>query len=245
MNFLSKYTEFLSKNNLKNYRMKLRKIIKKVFRRLTNKRRYALNHLDVMIEPLINYRNGFFIEVGANNGLSQSNTRYFEQYKGWRGLLIEAIPDLAEKCKKNRPKSIVENYALVSDQYPYDTIEIHYNNLMSVIDNEVLNIEEHLKRGKTYFPNEEFYTLHVPTITLNSLLEKHSIKKIDLFSLDVEGYEIEVLKGFDLEKYRPKFLLIEVRDIKAIEAIIGKLYKKIAILHIGDAYSDILYRSIK
>ena len=238
---MSPVKNLLEINSSKNFR----KIIKKLVRRLTKKRRYALNYLDIMIEPFINYRNGFFIEVGANNGLSQSNTRYFEQYKGWRGLLVEAIPKLAEECKKNRPRSIVENFALVSEEYPFDTIEINYCNLMSVIDNQTLNVEEHLNKGKSYFPDEGIYSINVPTITLNSLLEKHNIKKIDLFSLDVEDYEAEVLRGIDFDIHRPKFLLIEVRDINIIEKIIGKYYKKIAILHIEEDYSDILYKSIK
>lgn len=222
---------------------KIERRIKKSIRRLTQKRRYAIHNLDILLETFIDYRNGFFIEAGANDGLSQSNTRYFEQYKGWKGLLIEAIPDLANKCKKNRPKSIVENYALVSNDYLLDNIEIHYCNLMSVIENDVVNINKHIQEGQKLFPKENTHPINVPAITLDKLLEKHKIQTIDLLSLDVEGYEINVLKGLDLEKYRPKFLLIEVRDVEAIENLINKYYKKIAILYIEKNYSDILYQA--
>jgi hypothetical protein len=51
--------------------------------------------------------------------------------------------------------------------------------------------------------------IEVPVITLNKLLEKHNITKIDFFSLDVEGYEISVFGGLDFDKYRPKYIMVE------------------------------------
>ena len=50
----------------------------------------------------------------------------------------------------------------------------------------------------------------VPARTLTSLLDEHGITQVDFVNLDVEGYELEVLKGFDLEKWKPKYLMIEV-----------------------------------
>jgi len=51
--------------------------------------------------------------------------------------------------------------------------------------------------------NIEQYDLRVPAITLNTILNKHKLIKVDLLSLDVEGYEVEVLKGIDFDKYKP------------------------------------------
>lgn len=228
---------------MKHFQKRVKKLVIRIFNRLFKKRKFALNNLDTLLEIYIGYRNGFFIEVGANDGSSQSNTRYFEMYKGWRGLLVEPIPDLYRRCRQNRPKSIVENYALVSSDYSEKTIGIHYCNLMSVIENEAVNFENHLKQGRTYLsPKEKEYFIEVPACTLSWLIEKHKIDRIDLLSLDVEGYESEVLKGLDLHRHRPKYMLIEVRDQKQIESIIGDFYKLFAILHAEDSYSDILYK---
>jgi len=220
------------------------RISRYLFNRLVNNY-YGLNKLDKKLASYIDFNNGFFIEAGANNGISQSNTLYFEKYMSWRGLLIEAIPALAEQCRKNRRKCIVENCALVSKNYPDDHIEMQYCNLMSLVKGGLGNQETetlHLESGKKFLrPDEEIYAVSVPTATLSSILDKHKISKVDLLSLDVEGYEPEVLQGIDFYRHRPVFMLIEVRDRSLVETIISPWYKLIAILSINSDYEDILY----
>src|SRR5215469_1772751 len=75
----------------------------------------ALNDLDRKLKKYLDYENGSFIEAGGNDGLLQSNSYWFERFRGWRGLLIEAVPEQAELCRKNRPRAKVENVALVAD----------------------------------------------------------------------------------------------------------------------------------
>ena len=76
-------------------------------------------------------------------------------------------------------------------------------------------------------------------ITLDKLLEKHNIQKIDFFSLDVEGYEISVLNGFDIEKYLPTYMLIETTSFENRRKVIfdymqDRNYKVIEELTIND-----------
>ena len=205
--------------------------------------------MDLKLEPYIKKRNGFFIEAGANNGIRQSNTLYFEKYKGWTGLLIEAIPSLANECRQNRKKCIVENCALVANEYPNEEIEIDYCNLMSTIKGGSLGEEwekDHIQNGTQYLKeDDQTYTISVKAQTLTEILDKHNIGHIDLFSLDVEGYESEVLKGLDLERYLPDHMLIEVRSGEDLGPILNPYYKPIAALNITDSYSDVLYRSNK
>lgn len=162
---------------------------------------------------------------------------------GWRGLLIEAIPALAEQCRQNRPRCIVENCALVSSDYPEETVEMRYCNLMSVVKGGTRNEEEQIESGTRFLhKNENTYTVTVPARTLSDVLNQHGIGHIELLSLDVEGYEPEVLKGLDFPHHRPHFMLIEVGSRNDIEVIINAWYQPTAILTMNSNYQDILYK---
>ncbi|MGD1804965.1 FkbM family methyltransferase [Dapis sp. BLCC M126] len=218
---------------------------------------FALNQLDIKLTPYLTWENGFFIEAGANDGISQSNTLYFEKYKNWQGILVEAIPELAEKCRINRSKSVVENYALVPFDYGQDYIKMNYCNLMSFVDGAIELEEEkkvHLKTGCQVQNINHSYEINVPATTLTGILDKYRVENIDLFSLDVEGFELDVLEGIDFDKYQPKFMLIEVRygDRKAIDSFLRPLYEPIAALSnsINEtlperSYQDILYKKVR
>ena len=202
---------------------------------------FGLNQLDLKVSQYLNFSNGFFIEVGANDGVSQSNTLYLEKYRKWKGLLIEAIPELAQKCKINRPNCIVENYALVPFDYEGSDIEMHYCNLMSLVkgaQKSALEELDHIERG-CKVQKISSYQISVPARTLNSILEEHNIEKIDFFSLDVEGYELSVLKGIDLERFQPTYILVEARYRQEIDDYLDPYYEVLAEL----TERDILYKS--
>lgn len=188
----------------------LKEFVKKI---IGKKKSYSKGNLDDTLQKYLNYSNGFFIEAGANNGLTQSNTKYLEKYLKWEGLLIEPIPQLAKKCKINRPGCKVENYALVSKDFEDEEVVMHYADLMSLVKGGLKNVEDEKKHIDLACDIQqiESYEIRVKATTITNLLDKYRPDKIDFFSLDVEGYELEVLKGLDFSRYRPKFLLVEAR----------------------------------
>ena len=204
--------------------------------------RPALNSLDVKLEKYLKYKNGFFIEVGANDGFAQSNTYYFEKLRGWQGILVEPIPKLFEKCYKLRRKSRVFNCALVSSNFTDTHVKMKYANLMSLVEGAMSDAEkeaEHIENGLRCQKIDKSYTIDIPVRTLTSILDECEVKEIDLFSLDVEGYELNVLKGLDFERYRPKYMCIEARFRKEIEEFIRPYYKVIDEL----TELDVLYKA--
>jgi FkbM family methyltransferase len=202
----------------------------------------SLNDLDNKLAKYLNFKDGFFIEVGANNGYSQSNTYYLEKMLGWQGVLIEAIPELYEMCRRQRRKAHVYNCALVAKDYGESAIEIHFANLMSVVEGSRKNYEaqaKHIADGLRVQNLAESYTVRVPARTLESILDEFSHPlKIDFFSLDVEGYELNVLKGLNLEKYRPKYILVEATFFDEVNSFLADRYELIEKM----SYHDYLYR---
>ncbi|MEA5593750.1 FkbM family methyltransferase [Rivularia sp. UHCC 0363] len=174
-------------------------------------------------------QNGFFIEVGANNGFSESNTYYLERFRNCKGILIEPIPHLYQECVKERPNSQVFNCALVSSDYPEPEIEMMYGHLMSLVkgafDDDQVEAERVAIAGRKlgFTP----YKIKVPARTLTSILDEANVSKIDFLSLDVEGFELNALQGLDFDKYRPEYMLIECLNEKyfqEIESYIGDRY---------------------
>jgi len=165
---------------------------------LENNTSYALHSLDIKMKNYLNYEGGFFIECGANDGVSQSNTKIFEDLMGWKGILIEASPSAYEKCVINRPNSKVYNCCLVSDD-SINQIEGDFDGgLMSSI-------------GGTRLNSNNLITVNCRT--LSSILEENGVDKVDFFSLDVEGYEYQVLLGLDFNRWSPEYILVEILSV--------------------------------
>lgn len=200
MNFLNKFIPYKIKTFFKKFR-----------------KYNAVNDLDKKLLKYLNFESGFYIECGANDGINQSNSWYFDKCKNWKGILIEPIPRLFRELKNNRnSKNIFVNKCLVSKKYKHKYINITDKNLASRI--------------------EKNSSLKVEVSTLNKILmENNAPKIINLFSLDVEGYEFEVLNGIDFSKYKFEFILIETNKIIKLKLYLqNKNYSLISSLSDGD-----------
>lgn len=157
------------------------------------------------LEVLKRYNNktdGFFVEIGASDGIELSNTYLLETNFNWKGICVEPIPNRYKLLCKNRPNSICFDNAVYSVSNTPVIFDIANNcDLLSGISQ---NIDCH-----TYEVNANKSQIIVTTISLNDLLEKSNAPSfIDYLSLDTEGSELEILKTLDFQKYA--FGLIDV-----------------------------------
>ena len=186
---------------------------------------YALFELDLQLLDYVSHDGGYFIELGANDGITQSNTYLLEKNFGWNGLLIEAIPHKYFECKKQRsPDNQYFFAAVVNNDYQEKFVELRYCNLMTVPATSLLDAQKHADQGTKWLEfGEETITFGAPARTLSSILDEVGApKRIDLFSLDVEGGEKAVLEGTDFSKYSFKFILVESFNIVEIKDTLEK-----------------------
>ena len=186
----------------------------------------GLNGLDRKIIPYLPKSGGFFVEAGANDGIRQSNTYYLEKRRGWTGLLVEPIPRLASKCRTNRKNSIVEECVLVAPENMGQEIEIVDLDLMTAVVEGFSDTSEMLSRILLAEQVQKIKSNKISVISssLDSLLELHQKYEIDLLSLDVEGFELEVLKGLDLKKFTVSVILIETINLDQVQLALGHDY---------------------
>ena len=175
----------------------------------------ALHELDRQLERYLRERRGFFVEAGGNDGYLQSNTYALERRHGWRGILVEPVPELARECALERPGSPVVRAALVARSFTDPEVTLRFGGLMTLIVGgagpTTTGSPPPMPRARRR-PHE----FTAPARTLSSILDEAGAPEVDLLSLDIEGYEAQALAGLDLERHAPRRILVEMREPGAI-----------------------------
>ena len=206
--------------------------------------RPALHGLEAKLDRIIGKYDGFFVEAGANDGFTQSNTYWLERFRGWKGVLIEPMPTLAREARVERPGTPVIHCALVPAGFEGDTIEMRFGDLLSTVrgsGSPTGEDEEAWTQRGVALGWRDPYVATVPARTLSSVLDEVGAPEIDLLSLDVEGFEPDVLRGLDFGRHAPRWLCVEVhpeRGRAPVEEVLGDRY----VLHEVLSPIDVLYR---
>ena len=141
--------------------------------------------VDEKLYKLLAKDRGFYVEVGAGDGITGSPTLLLENY-GWQGILIESNIERCAHCKINRPKAAVLNYECVAGDYSVEPVK----------RNEVIQQGQSRRiKGKPR--------------TLTAILEEFEVKKFDLLVLNVNGHGLNAFKGLNLFNHRPDYILVE------------------------------------
>ncbi|WP_275572218.1 FkbM family methyltransferase [Mycolicibacterium vanbaalenii] len=183
-------------------------------------RRLGLNGLDVRLADSMGWpRGGTFIELGGNDGLQQSNSFLLERELNWRGILIEGVPELAAEAVRNRPKATVV-CAAVTGATDAGVIAMNDIDLISTVSDD---------------PGQ----LYVATTTLSSVIDLISNGDApDLLTIDVEGFEMDVLAGLDLSRHRPRWILVETKKREEVSSTLTGYAMVAQLSHHDYLYTD-------
>lgn len=140
---------------------------------------------------------GYYVDVGANEPIKESQTFHLENL-GWRGLLIEALPYYANLLRKQRKGKVIQ-YAASSPKNHNKKLKFIVAGGHSTLNNNLIALGD--------FSNK---TTTVTCKTLDSILRDNKVAvNFDFISIDIEGHEMEMFKGFHLKKWKPKLVLLE------------------------------------
>jgi len=208
----------------------------------------GLNGLDIALAQHLNLSQpGFFVELGANDGLRQSNTFFLEEQHGWRGLLIEpALNNYLELIRNRSPENRFACAACVSHDYSGEFVRMRYANLMSVsssLDVDLPDTDQHVTDGSRFLRDVrevvDFGAIARPLSDI--LMEVDAPSQMQLLSLDVEGAELEVLRGVDHQRHRFTHIVVECRDIDHLDEYLVRFgYRLVNQLSVHDyLYTDV------
>jgi FkbM family methyltransferase len=147
------------------------------------------------------YRNGFYVDVGAHDGISFNNTLYFEKYNNWTGINIEPIKKIFDRLMINRPNNINLNYAVCNNNGETDFLcNTGYTEMISGIKNTF--DPRHLQRlqNENRQMGSTTEIIKINTKKLETICDEKNIKHINYLSIDVEGAEFEVIKSINFDK---------------------------------------------
>lgn len=166
--------------------------------------------LDVVYEQYFGHKtDGCFVEVGAFDGEYASNTSCLADI-GWYGFYIEPVPEYFQRCvaRHAQNKNItVSQYAIGMET---QKVEINVGGPLSTISDKMRKGFDSLDWAKGNFGREK---VQVNQVTLEDYLVKNKVKKkFELLVVDVEGYEWNVMRSFDIQEWMPDMIIIELHD---------------------------------
>ena len=168
------------------------------------KKSYSMLGEDLFVKKFFkNKKKGFYIDVGCYHPIDGNNT-YLLYKKGWEGINIDLNKTSIDLFKRARKNDNNLNVAISNNS---KKIKFYYRkkiNMLNTINKKFA--KNSFKKG--------FKTGSIQSQTLNSILNKSKFKnkKIDFLNLDIEGNEINALESFDLKKYSPKLICIEIHN---------------------------------
>ncbi len=165
---------------------------------------------DEIVDILLSHKTeGFFLDIGAYDGVNYSNSYYFEKERNWKGICVEPIPSVFSTLSKNR-NCILINGAISDNEGEVSFVHVTgYAEMLSGI--RKFRNEKHILRTEREILENggKINDIICKTYNINALLSNYDIETVDYLSIDTEGGEFEILKSIDFNNFQIKILTVE------------------------------------
>lgn len=181
---------------------------------------------------------GVFVDIGAYDGETLSNTVFFERHLGWTGLCVEPLPAAFEKLKASRTATCL-NVCIGDYDGEGDFFDVDMHNYGKMYSGLIENYDSrHTQIIQTY--GQSGRRLRVPVRRLGPILDELGLTRIDYMTIDTEGSELKILLDTDLARYNVEVLSIEnnYQDQRIIDRMAALGYERVHVF----AGFDELYR---
>ena len=156
--------------------------------------------------------NGVFVDIGAHDGVTFSNSLFFEKERNWKGICVEPIPEIFAKLNEVRDcvkingciseKTGIENFLRVRGEF------VHTEMLSGLVNNyDPRHLERIDREINQYGGSKE--EIEVTCYNINKILQENQFNPIDFFTIDTEGNEMSILKTIDFDAFDIDILLVE------------------------------------
>jgi FkbM family methyltransferase len=172
----------------------------------------SIDILDLAIRDLmVREPDIFFLQIGAHDGLSFDPIHEYVRQYHWRGLLVEPQPVVFAKLKENyagEPQLLFENSAVALQD---GTLDLHvfaganatdHASMLASTRKHYLQLNGDQHRGT-------LEKITVPALSLDSLLKKHGVGRVNLLQIDTEGFDFEIIKMVDFRRIKPEIIHFE------------------------------------
>jgi len=193
--------------------------------------------IDTIIQTFNGMKNGVFVDVGAYDGVTWSNSLALEKYLDWKGICIEPIPEVFESLTKTRSVKCVQS-AITDYDGEVEFVHVEgYAEMLSGIT-QTMNTS-HIERIESEIRNHggRKEVLKLRAEKLQTVLDREEIDRIDYMSIDVECGELAVLKGINWDKTSIKLVSCEINQYTDGSAIFEFL-KNLGYNHLGRVCGD-------
>lgn len=173
-------------------------------------RKYSQSGQDAFVLSYFkNKKNGVFVDIGANDGVSLSNTYYLEKELGWTGVCFEPIPDIFKKLDDNRSCiKIMAGVAEVEGKEKFTFVD-GPSHMLSGISKEYDSRHRSRIEREIRDLGGSVKEIELQTVLFNKVMKDLGIFEIDYLSLDTEGNEMKILQSIDWDKFHIKVMTIE------------------------------------